>query len=69
MMGQANLITLRLLAVGLFVGGIVSTRLPGLSLGLIFAAVVIACTALVIIEIREAKREIVEKLQKQQPPL
>jgi hypothetical protein len=69
MMGQANLVTLRLLAVGLFIGGIVSTGLPSLSLGLILAAVVISCTALVVTEIREAKREIIEKLRKQQPPL
>lgn len=69
MIGQANVVTLRLLAVGLFVGGIVSTAMPRLSLGLILAAVVISCTAIVITEIREAKREIVEKLRKEQPLL
>lgn len=58
---KANVVGMRLLAVGLFVGGMVLISVPSLSLGLILAATVIACTTVVIDEIRAAKREVLEQ--------
>jgi len=64
-MRRANLTTLRFLAVALFIAGAVLIPAPSWTLGLILGATVIACTTLVIDEIREAKREVMGKLAEQ----
>ena len=68
-MRQANVTTLRVLAVILFVAGAVLIGDPSWSLGSILAATVMSCTRLVIDEIREAKRELMGKLAEQKRTL
>lgn len=68
-MNRANVITLRILSVGLFVAGIALTHLALLSLGLILTGVIVACTTVLINEIRDAKSAIFERLKKQNASL
>ena len=63
-MKQANVIALTFLALGLFISGIVLVHYATLSLGLIIAGVAIACTTVAINEIRDAKREIIGKIER-----
>ena len=68
-MNHANTITLTLLSIGLFVAGIALIHCPTLSLGLILTGVTLACTAVLINEIRDARSAILEKLKKQNASL
>jgi hypothetical protein len=68
-MKQSNLMMLTLLAVGLFTAGVVSMQHATLSLGLIIAGVALACTVVMINEIRSAKAEIIRRMEaRQQSP-
>lgn len=67
-MNRANVITLRILSIGLFMAGILLNRLGMLSLGLILTGVIMACTTVLINEIRDAKSAIIDKLKKQNAP-
>jgi hypothetical protein len=68
-MNHANVITLRILSIGLFIAGIPLIYCPTLSLGLILTGVILACTTILINEIRDAKSAILEKLKKQNASL
>jgi len=66
-MKQANVTALTVLALILFVAGIAHIVLIPygvLALGLMMASFVLACTIVVINEIREAKRRIIEEMEK-----
>lgn len=63
-MKNANTLFLALLAVGLWVSGLALTSYPTLSLGLILAGFVAGCTTVLVNEIREAKKEIVERMER-----
>jgi len=52
------------LALGLFVSGILLIQYATLSLGLIIAGVIVACTTVLVNEIRDAKREITERIER-----
>ncbi len=62
-MKQSNPMMLTLLAVGLFTAGILSMQHATLSLGLTIAGVALACTVVIINEIRSAKAEIIRKME------
>jgi Zn-dependent membrane protease YugP len=64
-MNQANVRVMTFLAVGLFVSGIMLFSVGVLGLGLIITGVIFACTTVVINEIRDAKRRILEKIERQ----
>lgn len=63
-MRRANSAGMKILAVVLFLSGAVLVPDPTWTLGLIVIASVIACTTVVIDEIRDAKRELIEKLER-----
>ena len=62
-MQPANVTTLKLLASGLFLAGFLLIAYATLSLGLILAGIILACTTVVISEIRNAKKELMESLK------
>jgi len=64
-MNQANVRVMTFLAVGLFISGIMLFSVGVLGLGLMITGVIIACTTVVINEIRDAKRRILEKIERQ----
>jgi len=63
-MNQANVRVLTFLAVVLFIAGIMLYSVGLLGLGLTITGVIFACTTVVINEIRDAKRRILEKIEK-----
>lgn len=63
-MRRANSAGMKILAVALFLSGAVLVPDPTWTLGLIVIASVIACTTVVIDEIRDAKRELIERLER-----
>jgi hypothetical protein len=62
-MNQANVRLLGFLSVGLFASGILLFEFGVLGVGLTLAGVTFACTTVLINEIRDAKRRILEKIE------